>query len=133
MPTSSDLDLAGQLRDLDDHKLRRLERCKPDQDVDDSQIDVVLCGRLLVALEQVRLQRRLALKCALAKEVVHESSDVQPNLRPQRLIVRLEDHPFGASEEALLDEQRDPTYRNVFPLAGHGVGANQSPRAPSDV
>src|SRR6185295_18853460 len=35
------LDLSGELLDLDDHKLCRLERRKPDEDVDDAFVNVV--------------------------------------------------------------------------------------------
>ena len=62
--------------------------------------------------------------------VVHEGADVEPDLRPQRLVVRLEHHPLRAAEQALLDVQRQPAHRDVFPLVGELVGAAQGARAP---
>ena len=86
-----------------------------------------------VALDEVGLARRGALERALAEEVVHERADVQPDLRPQRLVVRLEDHPLGAAVQALLEEQREPPDRDVLPLRGQLVGAVERARAPADV
>ena len=61
------------------------------------QIDVVLGGGLLVALDEVGLARRFALEGALAEEVLHKGTDVEPDLGPQRLVVGLEDHPLRAA------------------------------------
>src|SRR6185295_4749519 len=78
------LDLSGELLDLDDHKLCRLERRKPDEDVDDAFVNVVLSGRLFIALHQIGLTRRLSLKCTLTKQALHESTHVQAYLSPER-------------------------------------------------
>src|SRR6266508_3284524 len=64
--------LSGHLLNLDHDKLRRLERRESDNDVDDAEIDVVLRRRCLVALDEVSFTRRLSLKRALAKQVLHE-------------------------------------------------------------
>src|SRR5262249_14978348 len=112
----SGLDLAGELLDLDDHELGRLERRETDQDVHDAAIDVVLRRRLLVALHQVRLARRRALERALTEERLHERADVEPDLRPERLVVGFEHDPLRAAEETLLDVQSEPANRGVLPL-----------------
>ena len=75
----------------------------------------------------------IALERALPEQVVHERADVEPDLRPQRLVVGLEDHPLEPLTEALLDEQRGPADRDVLPLARLLVGAVERPRAPDDV
>src|SRR5262249_54459475 len=120
---SSDFDLAGHLLDLDDDEFCRLERRKPDYDVDDAEIDVVLRCRLAVALDEVGVFRRGALERPLTEQAVHERPEVQPDLRPQPLVVRLEDDPFRAFVEALLDVQRRSPNRYVFPFARRLVGA----------
>src|SRR5215813_5459717 len=76
------LDLSGQLLNLDDHELGRLEGRESDQDVDDAAIDVVLGRGFLVTLHQVSLSRGLPLKRAEAEKALHERVNVQANLRP---------------------------------------------------
>ena len=73
-------------------------------------------GGLGVALHEEGLVRRRALERALAEEAHHEGADVQADLRPQRLVVRLEHDPLGAAEERLLEEQREAADRDVLPL-----------------
>src|SRR5215210_6776475 len=129
---SSRLDLAGDLLDPQHDELRRLERREPDEDVHDAAVDVVLRGRLLVALDEVRLARARPLERALAEQRLHEGAHVEPDLRPERLVVPLEDDPLGAAVQALLDEEREPPDRHVLPLRGELVGADERPRAPDD-
>src|SRR4026208_1220783 len=88
------LHLSGKLLDLDDDELRRFEGCEPDENVDDAEVDVVLRGRLGVALHEVRFARAAPLKCALADQVLHECADREANLPPERLVVGLEDDPL---------------------------------------
>src|SRR5215218_299360 len=129
---SSRLDLAGDLLDPQNDELGGLQRREPDEDVHDAAVDVVLGGRLAVALDEVRLARAGALERALAEERLHERTDVEPDLRPQRLVVPLEDDPLRAAVEALLDEEREPPDRHVLPLRGELVGADERPCAPDD-
>src|SRR5262249_20483142 len=124
------LHLAGQLLDLEDDEFRRLERGEADEDVHDAEVDVVLSRRLGVALDEVGVLRRRALEGALPEEVVHEGADVQADLRPERLVVRLEDDPLRAAEKALLDVQSGAPDRDVLPLRGEPVVALPRPRAP---
>ena len=77
--------------------------------------------------------RRLALERALAEQVVHERADVEPDLRPQRLVVGLEHDPLGAAVEALLEEQREPPdgtylYSSASASAPFSVRAPQATR-----
>ena len=83
-------------------------------------------------LHEVGLARRRSLERALAEQVVHEGADVEPDLRPQRLVVGLEDDPLRAAVEALLDEERGAPHRDVLLLVGELVGAPQRARAPDD-
>src|SRR5262249_3855075 len=46
-------DLPNQLLNLDNHELRRLQRCKTHQDIHDSVVDVVLSRGLTVALHEI--------------------------------------------------------------------------------
>ena len=96
--------LAGNLLEADDDELRRFERSETDHDVHHTQVDVCLCRRLLVALHEVRLFWRRSLECALGEQAVHEGAHVEANLRPQRLVVWLENHPLRAAIKTLLVE-----------------------------
>src|ERR1700730_5687747 len=98
--------LAGDLLDLDHDELSRFERRESDDDVDDAQIDVVLGGCGGIATYEIGLGRRGALERALPEQVLHEGADVQPDLRPERFIVRFEDDPLSTLIEAGLEEQR---------------------------
>ena len=77
-----DADLTGALLEGDDHELGRLERGKADHDVDDTQIDVILRGRLGIHFDEIGVAGFLALKCALPKEVVHERARGEADLGP---------------------------------------------------
>src|SRR5260221_9697809 len=92
---SSCLNLPRNLLDLDDHKLRWLQRGKPDNDVNDAEVNVRLGGRLFVTLYEISVTWCLTLKGSLTKEILHESADFEGNLGPQRLVVWLKDNPFG--------------------------------------
>ena len=73
------------------------------------------------------------LECALAEEIVHERTDVEANLRPERLVVRLEDHPLQTAEEALLDEERRAAHGDVLVFIRRRIVAAQRACAPHDV
>src|SRR3954468_15366012 len=93
---------AGELLQADDDELGRFERGESDDDVDDPAVDVVLGGGLRVAPDEVGLTRRPALERTLAEQALQEGRDGGADLLPQRLVVRLEHHPLGTAEEALL-------------------------------
>ena len=122
--------LTGHLLDLDDHELGGLERCESDDDVDDAAIDIALRRGFFVALDEVGVARRRALECALSEQVVHERSDVEPNLRPKRLVVGFEDHPLQSAIKSLLYEQRRTADGNIFPFGANFVVAAQGARPP---
>src|SRR5512132_2743052 len=113
---ASGCDLTRDLLDLDDDELRWLERGKADNDVHDAQVDVGLSRGLAIALHEVRIARRAALERALSKQALHEGADVQADLRPERFVVGLEDHPLRAAVQAFLEEERHAPHRYVLPL-----------------
>src|SRR5690242_4958246 len=90
------LGLAGELGDLDDHELGRLQRGERDHDVDDAVGLVVWCRRRGVAADLECLARCRALERALVEQAEHEAIDAGLNGYPQRRVVRLEDHPAQA-------------------------------------
>src|SRR5215471_5712127 len=124
--------LSGELLQLDEHELGRLERGEADEDVHDSAVDVALHGRGVVALDEVRLGRGRAGEGALPEQRLHEGGHVQAELGPERFVVRLENRPLGAAEQALLDHQRKPAHGDVLPLARRGVRSVESARPPGD-
>src|SRR5437660_340988 len=87
------LSLTGELRDLDNNEFRRLQRRKGDYDIDDAVVNIGLCRRLVVALYLERLARCVALKGPLAEQAKHKGFNRRANRGPQRLVIRLEDHP----------------------------------------
>src|SRR4051812_14156863 len=109
-------DLASNLLDLEDDEFGWLQRGKANEDIDNSLIDIVLRGGLLIALDEVGFLRRAALEGALAIHLMHERSDVGAELSPERLVVRLEDSPLRAAVEALLEEEGEATHRQILPL-----------------
>src|ERR1700682_167856 len=108
--------LSSHLLDLDDDKLGGLQGRKANQDVDDPVVLIGWCSGLAVALHEVSLLRRRSLERALPEKCLHEGSDVETDLRPQRRIVGFEHNPFGAAIKALFDEQRQAADRDVLPL-----------------
>src|SRR5262249_22219557 len=101
-----DLDLPGHLLQIEDHELGRLEWREADHDVNDPQVAVVLGGGIFVTLDKVGVAWCLSLECTLAEQVVHECPDVEPDLRPEWLVVGLEDNPLQPAVQAFLDEER---------------------------
>src|SRR5205814_8883400 len=74
-----------------------------------------------------------ALKGALSELIVHERTDVETNLGPQRLVIRLEHDPFRPPEQALFDEQSHSANREVFPFARKSIGADERARSPDHI
>ena len=64
---------------------------------------------------------------------MHESTDIQADLAPERLVVGLENDPLGAVIQTGLKEQRQPPDGNVFPLRTGLVVTLQGARAPHHV
>src|SRR4029434_2181569 len=99
-------------------KLGGFQRSEADEDVHDAEVDVVLGRRLPIALHEIRLARRTALKCALAEQVVHERADIHSDLSPERLVVGLEHDPLRAAIQTLLEKESDASHRDIFPFRG---------------
>ena len=103
--------LGSDLLDADDDELCRFQGSEPDGDVHDPPVDVLLRVRVAVALDEVGLSWGDSLEGVLAEQAVHEGTHIQPDLRPQGLVVGLEDHPLGTSVQALLDVQGGTAHR----------------------
>src|SRR5260370_10727565 len=105
--------LTGQLLDLDDDELCGLERSKAHEDVHDAQVLISGSRGLAVALHKVGLTRRCALKSTLPEQALHECTDIQSNLGPERFVVWLEHDPLRSAEQALIDVECDATHPHV--------------------
>src|ERR1051326_7443646 len=127
------LNLAGDLLDLDDHELGGLERREADDDVDDAEIAVVLGRGLGVAPHEVRVLGRGPLEGALAEQVVHEGADVEPDLRPERLVRRPRHAPPAPAVQRLLEVQGQAADGDVLPLRRQHVGAVERACPPTEV
>ena len=66
----------------------------------------------------------------LAEEIVHEGAHVHAYLRPQRLVVGLEDDPLCTAKQTLLEVESEPPHRDVLPLRRHRIRSGQSPSPP---
>src|SRR5207249_3061617 len=108
-----------------------LEGRESDDNIDDAQVDIALRRRLLVAFHKIGILRGLSLESALAEQVVHERADIEPNLRPQRLIIRLEDHPLRSTIKTFLDVESRAPHRDVFPFGREPVIALQRACSPN--
>src|SRR5262245_12914916 len=84
----------------------------------------------MVTADEIRLPWRLSLECALAEKAMHEGTDIEPDLRPERLVIGLEHDPFQAAIETLLDIECGAANRNVLVFVCELVGATQGPRTP---
>ena len=73
------------------------------------------CGVVVSAsaFTKYRIAGRLAGEGAAAEQVVHERAGGETDLRPERLVVGLEDRELEAAHQALLDEERQAPHRDV--------------------
>ena len=104
MVSSLYLDLASDLRYLDDHEFDRFKRCESYHNVHDSAVDIILCRRFLIAFHKIGFVRRRALKGSQAEQVLHEGIHASSDLLPERSIVRLEHDPVGILTDTFFDE-----------------------------
>ena len=104
------------LPDLQDDELRRPEGREPDDNIEDPLVDIVLGHRRPVAFDQIRLIGASALEGPFAEEAVHEVAYARPDLRPERLAVGLENRPTRPPEDALFEEERQASHRDVLPF-----------------
>ena len=125
--------LAGDLLDLDDDELGRLERREADQDVDDAEVDVVLRGRLPVALARSRppagvlpwnapCRNRSCMNAPTFSRIcAHSGSSLGSNTTHCVPRYRLSSMNSASRRTG-----------HVLVLVGQLVGAAQRPRAPDD-
>src|SRR5580658_5668540 len=89
--------LPGHLLNLNDDKLRRIERREADEDVDDAQINAGLWIVFPVALDEVSLLRRGSREGALQKEFWKNGAKVRRDLPQGWLGVGLKDNQWVPS------------------------------------
>jgi hypothetical protein len=106
------------------------QRAEADLEIHDPGVDVGLRGRFVITFDEVGLIGRGALKGAPSEQVVHEGARREPQLLPQRFVIRLEHRELGAAIQAFLNHQRDPTHRDVLPLRRQAIVAHQRARTP---
>ena len=112
------LNLAGHLLDLYDDEFSRFQGCKAHQNIDNPEVDIRLWCRFTIAFDKVSLFGGRSLESPLPEKAMHEGTDIEPDLRPQGLVIRLENDPFGASVKAFLDKEGDPPHRDVRSTRG---------------
>src|SRR5713101_6343539 len=93
---------AGELGEAEDHELGRLHGGHADLADHHAGIDRLRRVGLVVTLDEERLVRREAEQRPLAPFVHEECGDGAPNLRPEPVVVRLEDRPLRPPEDGLL-------------------------------
>src|SRR3984893_1051352 len=113
--------LAGHLLKFNDYKLGRFQWRKANDDIDNSQVYIVLGGSFFIALNEVGIFRRGALKRTLAEKIVHEGADVKANLRPERFVVWFKYYPLSTAIKTLFNVERGASYWNIFPLGGKPI------------
>src|SRR5260370_33931602 len=105
MDSNLSLNLSGHLLEIKDDKFGRFEWREADPDVDNAEVAIALSRRFAVAFYEVSIPWRLTLECSLTKQLVHESTHVEANLRPERLVIGLENHPLKSPVKTFLHEQ----------------------------
>ena len=97
--------LSDYLLDADDDELGRLEWREADDHDHLAAVDISLShGIAQPAAHEIGVRRFLALKRPGAEETVHEGLDVEPERRPQEVVVALEYGPLDPLVNALLDQ-----------------------------
>src|SRR5437660_1613316 len=117
---------ASPLADSDDHELGRLHRRHADDEDQPAVVDVVLCHRGPVALDEEGLLGGPAHERPVAPNRGEEHGDALPDTRPRQLVVGLEDDPLRAAVEGCLQEDEEPAHVDVLEL-GFAGGAAGSP------
>ena len=79
--------LTCHLLEFQDDKLRWFQWREANDDINDTLIDIILGRCFAIAFDKVSLFWRFTLECTLSKQVIHKRAQIQPNLRPQRLII----------------------------------------------
>src|SRR5437868_3269433 len=77
--------------------------------------------------------RCAALECALPKQALQKRADVEPDLRPERLVIGLENHPLRGAVEGFFEKQRHAAHGNIFVFVAAIVLAVEGARAPYHV
>ncbi len=79
--------------------------------------DPVIGRWVIIATERAKRPEDFKLE----KQVVHESADIEANLRPERFVVGFEDNPLSPSKETFFDIKCCAPDGDVLPLGGELV------------
>jgi hypothetical protein len=109
-------DRASHLLQVQNDKLCWPSWCKADQDINDATRAVIIGCCLRVALNKVGLLWTRTLEGTLVEKILHEDASIEPDLRPQGLIIGLRHGPLEATVQAFLDEQSKAADGNIFPF-----------------
>src|SRR5262245_5159466 len=82
------LNLSGHLLQIENNEFGRLKWSKPDPDVNDAQVFIVVSGRFSVALYKIGVLGSASLESALPKEIVHKSPHIESDLGPKWFVIR---------------------------------------------
>jgi len=82
--------LTHLLAEFENYELGRLERCKTDQDVHYTGVDILLSGRTAVTGDKEASSGVLPWKAPARNWVSMKARNVKPEAGPERLVVRFE-------------------------------------------
>src|SRR6185369_13604623 len=105
----------GMLEDPEDDELGRAYRCNADFAHQAPVVDIVLRHRHFVAFDEERLVLRGSEQRANAPLAAQKKSDRSGNIRPQLLIVRLENSPLRSLVDRTLEKYEEPPHAHVLP------------------
>lgn len=123
---------AGKLLDGEDDELCWPERCEADHDIDHPAIDIGWRGRRRIASNGITRFGCRAGERTLHEQTLHEGTDAEPELRPERRAVRFEHGPLGTARYALLHERRQAPHWYELPVRAPGIVTIECPRAEQD-
>src|ERR1700743_165012 len=107
--------LVNFLAELEHNKLCGFERCKADQDIDDTIVDILLRCCRAIAQNEESVIRFAPLKRAGSKLCQHEGSYVESEASPQRFIIWLEDRPLYTVKDTYTQKNGSSPHWNIPP------------------
>src|SRR6266481_501982 len=105
---------ARRLRDPENHEFRRPDDRHPDLGHHHSQVTDLRWVGFSVAFHVERLLRRQPEERSRAPHVGQKRADVEPDLAPQRVVVRLEHDPLSALVDRFTQEEEEPSDADVL-------------------
>src|SRR5690348_11236082 len=97
--------LSSRWLDIENHKLSRFDRGKPNVYVDNALVNIRLESRRAITLDKVSIFRCCTLKGSLTVQILHETTDAEAKLCPERLIIRFKHSPTRGPIETFFDKE----------------------------